>query len=627
MKKRILPALLALCMVMSLLPAVAFAEGETATPATPATTVRYISCKAALALGETPDGTNPHGSNECKCSTCKCVEVTTAPKASSSGSTSGDNVQATTSVQTETAVETETTYKYIGKLCEDCMKNASCNPCEVEGCTKAGGHLDAHSGSNCTMDTRCPASVHTGTATEKCPMQCTYKVDADSETGAQAFNCTKTVKAGSTYCAQHAADPKINPCEKSEQGCTLPKGHTEKHNGTECTKDTRCNVSEGHAKWASEEDTGCPMRCTALDGKDHAGTPEYTGTETSNQSSSSSGEMCTLTKGHGGVHNNEKCIGTATCGAKGSHVAPVAATESEAAVKGCPNYNGVCGVGGCELEAGHTGDHENEVCLGAKDDGRCGADSHITGCSKKCTCTAEGGHLATDESGKKERCTGKPGCPVCADDEACTCTVCKLPIGPASGAVTDNEGNEVDTTEPTPPSVVDVPVKAEDFTDIDAEDASQEWLVKAVQTMLDNGWMQGVGASKFDAGTDASTGMVLTVVARMAGEDITGASYAQLAKAWADENDLTEGIDLESDTIARKDIILLLWRLAGKTDSAKELEFTDVEGLEGDYLTAMKWAVEKGIVMGNGDGTVTPNGILTRGQLAALVARYADNVK
>ena len=92
--------------------------------------------------------------------------------------------------------------------------------------------------------------------------------------------------------------------------------------------------------------------------------------------------------------------------------------------------------------------------------------------------------------------------------------------------------------------------------------------------------------------------------------------------AWADKDGLTEGIEITSEGIARKDLILLLWRAAGKPASEKEVTFSDLDGVEGDHLTALKWAVENKIILGNDDGTFTPDSTTSRSQISVILVRY-----
>ena len=195
---------------------------------------------------------------------------------------------------------------------------------------------------------------------------------------------------------------------------------------------------------------------------------------------------------------------------------------------------------------------------------------------------------------------------------------------PKSGAVdstvltVEADGTTTETPE-TPAEENKTPTKAEEFTDM------EDWMAEGVQFALDNKLMEGLGNGKFDGRTKVDAITVATVFARMAGETITGASWKDDAAAWVEENaELFEGIDLEGAELARKDVILVMWRQAGEPDSDQELDFTDIDGLEGDHLTAMKWAVENGIVKGNGDGTVSPDSGVSRGELCILLSRSAS---
>lgn len=614
MKKRILPALLALCMVMSLLPTMVFAV-ETAA-------VNKCTCDHGGA-DQAPSGclgqpTLEEGTDAVtgKCDVCKANATCNPCTKKDKGCTLAVHEEGTPHTgATECTNDSGCPIATTGEHEETCPNHACGFGGEGGKCTLKYGHETgdegtAHNNRVCAgsdSSGKCGAASHTGS----CDLKCACTNDAHGQTGCTSAKGEHTVSEAAV-CDACYKNPACNPCEKKDEGCTLYGGHPGAHNGAKCTGDTKCVAAKHNAE--------CPLCCG------------YSSNLNTNEGKTGV-DGCTLTYGHSANHNTDPdtCTGDAWCPAK-VHDDATWNAETETLTKACPKWTPctLCvptteGSGDEAVTtpvlkcAGHAGNHNNTVCLGYKGTIKCGATTHIAGCPlAKCDC--QGGELA------HPGCTGEAGCPVCAAMENCDCPVCRA--NPGLGVVTDNEGNEVDPAEPTEPTVPEVPEKAADFTDIDGDDAGQEWLVEAVQTMLDNGWMQGVGGSKFEPGVEASTGMVLTVVARMYGEKgVEGTDYANLAKAWAEKNDLAEGIDLESDTIARKDIILLLWRLAGKTDSTQALEFTDVEGLEGDYLTALKWAVEKGIVKGNGDGTVSPDGILTRGQLAALVARYADNVK
>lgn len=80
-----------------------------------------------------------------------------------------------------------------------------------------------------------------------------------------------------------------------------------------------------------------------------------------------------------------------------------------------------------------------------------------------------------------------------------------------------------------------------------------------------------------------------------------------------------------SDTLTRGQVVTILYRAAGMTSSDNNVDsgFSDVPS--GEYCSApVKWAAEKGIVSGYGNGVFGPNDPVTREQLAKMLARSAD---
>ena len=200
------------------------------------------------------------------------------------------------------------------------------------------------------------------------------------------------------------------------------------------------------------------------------------------------------------------------------------------------------------------------------------------------------------------------------------CDACLASIAANSGNNQDDKKD--DEQKPAQPTVdPNAPQKAEDFSDVDAG----MWYNDDLTTMLEKGWFVGQAGGKF-APQNATTGAeVVVILSRVAGEDLvtTGSGWNVAATEWAAQQGITDGIEITtSGTLARQDLILMLWRAAGKPASTHALDFTDIEGVSGDALTALRWAVEKGIVKGNGDGTVSPNGATKRCEMAALMVRY-----
>ncbi len=165
------------------------------------------------------------------------------------------------------------------------------------------------------------------------------------------------------------------------------------------------------------------------------------------------------------------------------------------------------------------------------------------------------------------------------------------------------------------------PAKAEDFTDV----PEGAWYAGELTALMEKGYLRGEGESFNPAGS-VSGGQVAVILARIAGEklDDTGADWAAAALAWAAENGYTEGIQASATgALARKDLVLMLWRAAGKPQSDQALnQFSDVGGLDGDHLAAMRWAVEQGIVKGNPGGAAAPDQPASRAEMVALLTRY-----
>lgn len=54
----------------------------------------------------------------------------------------------------------------------------------------------------------------------------------------------------------------------------------------------------------------------------------------------------------------------------------------------------------------------------------------------------------------------------------------------------------------------------------------------------------------------------------------------------------------------------------------KELHFTDADKASGYALDALRWAVEKGVMGGYGNGQLAPQGLATRAQVAQMLKNF-----
>lgn len=77
-----------------------------------------------------------------------------------------------------------------------------------------------------------------------------------------------------------------------------------------------------------------------------------------------------------------------------------------------------------------------------------------------------------------------------------------------------------------------------------------------------------------------------------------------------------------NDSIQRRTVAMMLWRLAGSPQVEGESPFPDVTG--GRYLMPVLWAYQNGIISGYTDGTFRPAEVISRQHFALMLYRYAQ---
>ena len=136
--------------------------------------------------------------------------------------------------------------------------------------------------------------------------------------------------------------------------------------------------------------------------------------------------------------------------------------------------------------------------------------------------------------------------------------------------------------------------------------------------------MSGTSATTFDPDSPMSRAMVWTVIARLAGENISGENWAEDARAWAMAAGVSDGTNPDG-TISREEIVTMLYRYAGSPAvSTSELsllgQYPDGGGVSDWAWSAMAWAVSAGIIEGR-DGKLAADEALTRAEAAAILGR------
>ena len=154
--------------------------------------------------------------------------------------------------------------------------------------------------------------------------------------------------------------------------------------------------------------------------------------------------------------------------------------------------------------------------------------------------------------------------------------------------------------------------------------ASGSWYADAVKNVVNKGLMAGTGKDTFAPNNQVTRAMMWTVLARLDGKDVSGAStwYAK-AMTWATEKGVSDGT-FPGNSITREQLATMLWRAAGSPEAKGALtNFNDAASVSSWATQAMTWAVEQGLISGMGDGALNPQGNATRAQLAVILTAYA----
>ena len=207
--------------------------------------------------------------------------------------------------------------------------------------------------------------------------------------------------------------------------------------------------------------------------------------------------------------------------------------------------------------------------------------------------------------------------------------------------ITDAKGKTVDVTDKgngkfsfvmpegkvtvTPTFVADNggQTESKSFSDVKTGD----WYADAVKYVTDKGLMSGTGSDKFAPSATTTRAMLMTVLARYAGEDTTGgATWYEKSMEWAKAKGVSDGTNPNAN-ITREQLVTMMYRYAGSPKADGKLDsFSDAASVSTYAADAMQWAVANGIVNGS-NGKLNPQNNATRAQVAAILMRFCEMSK
>ena len=216
-----------------------------------------------------------------------------------------------------------------------------------------------------------------------------------------------------------------------------------------------------------------------------------------------------------------------------------------------------------------------------------------------------------------------------------------IKAAPAALTVTDSKGSTINVTDKgdgkysfvMPDSKVDVKatfVKSEVkpgktvFVDV----PENSWYADAADFAAKRGLMSGVGENQFGGGQNTTRGMLMTILAKMDGQDVTGgATWYEKAMIWAKANGVSDGTMPEKN-ITREQLATMLYSYAklkgiDTTQGGMAVrEFADYDSISGWAGQSMAWAVNAGILSGRENNTLAPTAGATRAEMAVMLQQF-----
>jgi len=175
------------------------------------------------------------------------------------------------------------------------------------------------------------------------------------------------------------------------------------------------------------------------------------------------------------------------------------------------------------------------------------------------------------------------------------------------------------------------------YTDVKADD----WYYEAVKFAYENNLMNGTGKG-FEPDNKMTRAMLITVLWRMEKEpctnhpvsfdDVKSDEWYTKAVSWAAGENIITGIGNNlfgtDDEITREQITTMLYRYVTKKNVETESEnidikhYADNEAVSDYAASAVKWAINSGILKGKTETALCPADFATRAEVAMILMRF-----
>lgn len=158
------------------------------------------------------------------------------------------------------------------------------------------------------------------------------------------------------------------------------------------------------------------------------------------------------------------------------------------------------------------------------------------------------------------------------------------------------------------------------FADVPPE----HWAGGAAAFVTGRELFAGTAADAFSPDREMTRGMLMTVLARLDGEDTAGGrSWYEKGVAWALARGVSSG-DAPGQAVTCEEMVTMLYRYAGSPTPAESLAGFPTDAFSvSDYAAgAMDWAAQQGLLADADGALMIPKSGVTRAQAAVLLMRF-----
>lgn len=153
------------------------------------------------------------------------------------------------------------------------------------------------------------------------------------------------------------------------------------------------------------------------------------------------------------------------------------------------------------------------------------------------------------------------------------------------------------------------------------------WYEPGVTYVVVQGLFKGMAVGVFSPDLNMNRAMVMTVLARIDGQDTTNASdgpwYTNIVN-WAVAEGISDGT-MPEESVRREELVTMLYRYAKSAAPVGDLTaYADGNSVSPWAENAMVWAVDQGILTGKNGGLLDPRGFATRAEVAVIFQRFVE---